>query len=104
VDKGGIGAVFSEFFGFPCQFSFLRLFYNHHLSSGDSIIGQIVADVPSGHSLTPSQDNLKKLNVKMRRALPRNVGKHLRRHSYVNDILRSHDFVLDLRAAVLSAG
>jgi hypothetical protein len=49
-----LGQVFSEYFGFPCQFAFNRLLHNHHhLSSGAGTIGQTVADVPSGHSLTP---------------------------------------------------
>jgi hypothetical protein len=55
VEKVTLGQVFSEYFSFPCQFAFLRLLHNnnHHLSPGASTIGQIVADVPSGHSLTP---------------------------------------------------
>jgi hypothetical protein len=50
VDK-----VFSEYFGFPCQFVFHLLLHNrhHHLSSGAGRIGQTVAAVPSGLSLTP---------------------------------------------------
>jgi hypothetical protein len=35
VDKMSLGQVFSEYFGFPCQFSFHQLLHNHpHLSSG----------------------------------------------------------------------
>jgi hypothetical protein len=49
VDKVALEQIFSEYFGFPCQFAFHRLLYNHHqLSSGASTIGQIVAAVPSG--------------------------------------------------------
>jgi hypothetical protein len=55
-----LGQVFSEYFGFSCQFSFHRPLLTHHLSSGPGKIGQIVADVPSGLSLTPSQENKKK--------------------------------------------
>jgi hypothetical protein len=41
VDKVALGQVFSEYFGFPCQFSFHRLLHNHpHLSSGAGTIGQ----------------------------------------------------------------
>jgi hypothetical protein len=41
VDKVALGQVFSEYFGFPCQFSFHQLLHNHpHLSSGAGIIGQ----------------------------------------------------------------
>jgi hypothetical protein len=49
VDKMALGQVFSEHFGFPCQFSFHRQLYtHHHLSSGAGSIGQLVPDVPSG--------------------------------------------------------
>jgi hypothetical protein len=62
VDKVALGQVFSEYFRFPCQFSFHRLLHNHHhLSSGAGTIGQLVADVPSGLSLTPSHETKKKL-------------------------------------------
>jgi hypothetical protein len=57
VDKVALGQVFSEYFGFTCQFSFHRLLHtHHHLSSGTGIVGQLVADVPSGLSLTPPQE------------------------------------------------
>jgi hypothetical protein len=59
VDKVKLGQVFSECFGFPCQFSFHRLLHAHHLSSGADTIGQLVADVPSGLSLTPLQKTKK---------------------------------------------
>jgi hypothetical protein len=62
VDKVALGQVFSEFFGFPCQFSFHRVLYiHHHLSSGFGTIGQSAADVPSGLSLTPPQGSKLKL-------------------------------------------
>jgi hypothetical protein len=61
VNKVALGQVFSEYFGFPCQFSFLRLLHTHHLSSGAGTIGQILADVPSGLSFTPPQKTKKKL-------------------------------------------
>jgi hypothetical protein len=61
VDKVALGQVFSEYFGFPCQFSFHRLLHtHHHLSSGAGTIGQQVADVPSGLSLTPRRETKKK--------------------------------------------
>jgi hypothetical protein len=60
VDKVALGQVFSEYFGFPCQFSFHRLLNNHHLSSGTGTRSQSVADVPSGLSLTPPQEIKKK--------------------------------------------
>jgi hypothetical protein len=48
------GQVSSEYFGFPCQFSFYQMFHNH-LSSGAGTIGELMADVPSGLILTPPQ-------------------------------------------------
>jgi hypothetical protein len=61
VEKLALVHVFSEYFDFPCQFSFHRLtllyllHIHHYLSSGAGIIGQLVADVQSGLSLTPLQ-------------------------------------------------
>jgi hypothetical protein len=52
VDKVALGQVFSEYFGFPCQFSFHRLLHNHHLSSGAGTIGQTVNVVLGRLSLT----------------------------------------------------
>jgi hypothetical protein len=49
VDKVALGQVYSEYVGFPCQFSF----HKFYLSSGTDIIGQFVADVPSGLTLIP---------------------------------------------------
>jgi hypothetical protein len=60
VDKVTLGQVFSEYFGFSCQFSFHRLLYTHHVSFAAGTIGQLVADVPSGLSLTPPQGTKKK--------------------------------------------
>jgi hypothetical protein len=49
-----LGQVFPEYFSFPCQSSFHQLLHSHHhLSSGARQMGQLVAAVPSGHSLTP---------------------------------------------------
>jgi hypothetical protein len=60
VDKVALRQVFSEYFGFLCQLSFHRLLYiRHHLSSGVGTTGQLVADVPSGLSLTPPQETKK---------------------------------------------
>jgi hypothetical protein len=53
VDKGALGQVFYEYFGFPCQFVFHRLLHNHHLLSGAGTIDQTVAAVLTGISLTP---------------------------------------------------
>jgi hypothetical protein len=54
--KSGTGAAFSEYLGFPCQFSFHRLLHIHHLSSGASTIGRLMADVPSRLSVIPPQE------------------------------------------------
>jgi hypothetical protein len=57
VDKVAMGQVFSEYFGFPCEFLFhLLLHTHHHLPSGAGTIDQILADVSSGFSLTPPQE------------------------------------------------
>jgi hypothetical protein len=58
VEKVALGQVFSESFGFPCQFSFHQLLHIPALS-GAGTIGQLVADVPSGLSLTPSHETKK---------------------------------------------
>jgi hypothetical protein len=70
VDKVALGQVFSEYFGFSCQLSFHRLLHSHHhLSSGAGTIGQLVADVPSGLSLTPPQETKKKKTKQARPAV-----------------------------------
>jgi hypothetical protein len=51
VDRVALGQVFSEYFGFPCQFLFHQILHTH-LSFGVGTIGQLVADVPIGLSLT----------------------------------------------------
>jgi hypothetical protein len=62
VDKVALGQILSEYFDFPCQYSFHRKLHIHHkLSFGADTIGQIVADVPSGLSFTPPQETKKKL-------------------------------------------
>jgi hypothetical protein len=55
------GAGFSEYLGFPFQCSFHKLFHvDYHLSSGAVTIGQLVADIQIGLSLTPPQEPKKK--------------------------------------------
>jgi hypothetical protein len=49
------GARFLRVLRFPLHFSFHRLLHTHHLSSGADSIGQLVAGVPSGLSLTAPQ-------------------------------------------------
>jgi hypothetical protein len=60
VDKVALVQVFSEYFGFPCQFSFHRLLPTHHLSSGAGTVGQLLADITRGLSLTRPQETKKK--------------------------------------------
>jgi hypothetical protein len=52
VDKMILGQVSSQYFGFPCQFSFHQI-HHAHPSFG---AGTVVADVPSVPSLTPLQE------------------------------------------------
>jgi hypothetical protein len=56
VDKVALDQAFSEYFGFPRQFSFHQLLHTHHLSFGAGAIGQTVAAAPSGLSFTPPQE------------------------------------------------
>jgi hypothetical protein len=63
VDKVALGQIFSEYFGFLCQFSFHFLLHTHHLSSGTDTIGQLAADVTSGLSLIPPQEIKKKTKL-----------------------------------------
>jgi hypothetical protein len=60
MDKVAPVQVFSEYYGFLCQFSFHQLIHiHHHLSSGAGTICQTMTDVPSGLSLTPPQETKK---------------------------------------------
>jgi hypothetical protein len=54
VDKLAMGQVFSEYFDFPCKFSFHQLLRTHNLPVGK--VRPLVADVPSGHSLIPPHE------------------------------------------------
>jgi hypothetical protein len=45
-----LGQVFSDYFGFPCQYSFHQFLHNHHhLSSGTGTIGQNWPQYPKSH-------------------------------------------------------
>jgi hypothetical protein len=59
VDKVELAYVYSEYSAFPYQFSFHQLLYTHHLSPGADTIGQIVADILNGLSLTPPDEKKK---------------------------------------------
>jgi hypothetical protein len=63
VEKAALGQVFSQYFEFPCQSFHRPLHTQHHPSSGAVTVGQRVADIPSGPSLTPTQESKKKKNV-----------------------------------------
>jgi hypothetical protein len=58
--QNALEQVFSEYFGFLCQFSLHWLLHTHNLSSVAGTIGQLVANVPSGLSLTPPQETERK--------------------------------------------
>jgi hypothetical protein len=51
-----LGQVFYEYSGLPFRLSFHRMLHIHHLPPGAGTVGQTVADVPSGLSLTPLQE------------------------------------------------
>jgi hypothetical protein len=71
--QSGIGAVFSKYFCSHCIYSFHRLLHTHHLSSGAGTIGQLVADIPSGLSLTPPQETKKTLHRNTTTLVERNT-------------------------------
>jgi hypothetical protein len=71
VDEVALGQVFSEYFCFPCQFSFHQLLHTH-LSSEAGTIGKLVADVPSRLSFSPSQDTKNTMSVSSSPLLPSN--------------------------------
>jgi hypothetical protein len=60
--QSGVWGGFSEYFGFPCKFSFHRLLHTHRQSTGAGTIGQITANVWSGLivSFTPPHETQKK--------------------------------------------
>jgi hypothetical protein len=59
--------VFSEYFSFPCQSFHQLLHIHHHPLFGAGKIGQTVADVPSGLSLTPPQETKTKTKTKKKK-------------------------------------
>jgi hypothetical protein len=61
MEKVTLGQVFSEYFGFPCQFLSHRLLHTHHLSSGVGTTGQLVGNVPSRLTLTQHQETKKEV-------------------------------------------
>jgi hypothetical protein len=61
VYKVALRQVFSEYFGFPCQFSFRRLLHTHHLSSGAGAIGQFRGRRTTWTQSHPTSRHKKKL-------------------------------------------
>jgi hypothetical protein len=58
VDKVALEQAFSEYFGFPCQFSFHQLLHYHpHLSSGAGTIDQ---KWPQYKGLSPTPQAIRK--------------------------------------------
>jgi hypothetical protein len=76
VDKVALGQGFSEYFGFPCQLSFHLLLHIHLLSTGTGTIGELVADVPSGLSLTPPQETNQNTMVAAPRGTPSPIARY----------------------------
>jgi hypothetical protein len=78
VDKQTLGQVFSEYFGFPCQFTFHRLLHNHrhhHLSSGARTVDQTMEAVLSGLKSHPIRKIHRKkvgLHIELRRFILKN--------------------------------
>jgi hypothetical protein len=56
VNKVALEPVFSEYFGFPCQFAFYRLLHIHHLSSGAGTIGHSTKETQS-HPMRKIEEN-----------------------------------------------
>jgi hypothetical protein len=90
-----MGKIFSEHFGFPCQFSFQRLLHTYHLSPGAGTISQLVADVPSGLSRTPPKIKmLKKQPAALYRRimLPQSRNQIISWQSYAHFTVQNQDF------------
>jgi hypothetical protein len=63
VDKAALRQVFSKYFGFPCQCTFHQSLHTHHLSFRAGTIGQTLAAVPNGLSLTPWEVSTRLTNI-----------------------------------------
>jgi hypothetical protein len=66
VDKVALGQVFSEYFGFVCQFSFRQMLHTH-LSFVFGTLGRTLADVTRALSHTAPQKKIEKLNTLCKR-------------------------------------
>jgi hypothetical protein len=56
VDRVALGRFSLSTFVFPCQFSFYEMLHTY-LLSGAGTVGQLMANVPGGLSLTPPHKN-----------------------------------------------
>jgi hypothetical protein len=70
ADKAALGQVFSEYFGFPCQFSFGQMLHTHLLVVTGTT-GQLLADIPSGLSLIPPHEIKKNIYIVMCKLFPK---------------------------------
>jgi hypothetical protein len=78
-----LGQVFSKHFGFLCQFEFHWLLHNHHhLTSGAGTIGQTVAAVPSGLSLSPWEKKTRKVTLKLTNITQANFSLWRKQHQH----------------------
>jgi hypothetical protein len=73
VDKVALGKVFSGYFGFPYHSFYRMLHTHHHPPSGAGTVGQTVADMPSGLSVTPPQEIII-IIIKLVRTAPSNCS------------------------------
>jgi hypothetical protein len=69
VDEVVLGQVFSEYFGLAWKLPFHQILHTHP-SCGTGTKGQLMADVPSGLSLTPPH----KLERKLLKSFPHSCG------------------------------
>jgi hypothetical protein len=74
VYKGTLGRVSSEYFGFPCQFKFHRILHTDP-STGAGTICQLLADVPSGLSLTSTKNNYPERSKVSQGRIPYETGR-----------------------------
>jgi hypothetical protein len=83
VDKVALERLFSEYFGFPCKFSFHQILH-HHNHPGQATIGQSVSALPSGPSWTPpptKRIKKRKVDLNWLTQIPKEKRKLTRRKS-----------------------
>jgi hypothetical protein len=67
VDKVELGQVLSEYFSFPCQFSFHRLLHTHHILSGAGTNRPVSGRRAKWTQSHPTQRNYDMLAYRMRK-------------------------------------